>query len=184
MIVRKGFLLKILCGGIALLMAIMVCFFPIGSFDVVYAEPCDYLTYFTHGLKDYQIILFFCVCIFVCNLRNKIKWMWMFSVGLMLSYPVIRQIDRMERMTLKLDWKVEVTKMTYTSYSVSELLSLCCILIGVLCFILFLMQRKEEQRLAVLTEEKLKEEREKEENERKDNIIFTDSYLDNFPLNR
>lgn len=94
---RKGFLLRVVCFGVTLLMVIRASWFSIGCFDVVYAETCVYLTHFMHSLENYQIIVFLCVCILLCNLANKMKWMWVFSVGLALYYPLIRRIDLLER---------------------------------------------------------------------------------------
>lgn len=185
---RKDFPIRIVCFLLTLLMAIMSCF-PIGEYDIVYAQEGDYLTHFTYNFENYEIIIFFCICILLCNLTNKMKWMWMWSFGLLVSYPIIRRISLLERIMLKADLEakgMDVINISYVSNKNSTLLTLYCVGIFVLCFILFLVQRKEEQRIASLFELKMREEKEKEIEEKKnyEKLIFPDAYLDNPLQNR
>lgn len=190
---RKEFPLRLLCFFVTVLMAIMTCF-PIGEFYVDYTNPNEeawaHMPYHTHNLANYKIIIFFCICIVVCNLINKMKWMWISSFSLLLSYLIIRRIDFWERLTYKTDYVAlgaEVINMTYNSFANSILLNVYCVLIFFLCTILFILEKKEQQRIALLIiakqeEEELEEKRKDEE--WKKSLFNPDLLLDKFPSNK
>lgn len=190
---RKEFPLRLLCFFVTVLMAIMSCF-PIGEFYIDYAYPNEeawaHMPYYTHNFENYKIIIFVCICILLCNFINKMKWMWMCSIGLLLSYLLIRQIDLMERLTLKMDYAAkgaDVIGMTYNSFANSILLNVYCALIFILCTILYILEKKEQRRIASLI--RAKQEEEALEEERKDeewrkSLFNPDLLLDKFSSNK
>lgn len=190
---RKEFPLRLLCFFITVLMAVMTCF-PIGEFLVDYTNPNEeawaHMPHYTHNFENYKIIIFFCICIVVCNLINKMKWMWMCSIGLLLSYTLVREIDFLERLTHKMDYAAggaDVIRMTYHSFVNSTLLNVYCVLIFILCTILFILEKREQKRIAVLIEMKRKEEmleKEKRDEEWRKSLFNPDLHIDKFPSNR
>lgn len=190
---RKEFPLRLLCFFVTVLMAIMSCF-PIGEFYIDYTYPNEeawaHMPYYTHNFENYKIIIFICICILLCNFINKMKWMWMCSIGLLLSYLLIRQIDFMERLTLKMDYAAkgaDVISMTYNSFVNSILLNVYCALIFILCTILHILEKKEQRRIASLI--RAKQEEEALEEERKDeewskSLFDPDLLLDKFSSNK
>lgn len=187
---RKEFPLRLLCFLITVLMAVMTCF-PIGEFFVDYTNPNEeawaHMPHYTHNFENYKIIIFFCICIVVCNLINKMKWMWMCSIGLLLSYTLVREIDFLERLTHKTDYAAvgaDVIRMTYHSFVNSTLLNVYCVLIFILCTILFILEKRERKRIAVLIEAKQKEEELEEkrrEEEWRESLFNNDLLLGSFP---
>lgn len=189
---RKEFPLRLICFFVTVLMAIMT-YFPIGEFYIDYTLPNEeewaHMPYYTHNFQNGKIIIFFCICIVLCNFINKMKWMWMCSIGLLLSYFFIRRIDFFERLSHKMDYAAKganVISMTYNSFANSTLLNLYCVLIFILCTGLYTLEKKEQRRIASLIkvkqEEEVLEEKRKDEEWRK-SLFNPDLLIDKFPSN-
>ena len=185
---RQGFLLRIICFLMTVLVAVESVYFPLYEVDVVYAEQSgEDLTHFGGIFENYKIILFFCICLILCNFANKMKWMWMFSIGLMTAYPLISRIDRLEKLTIKLDSVIEIVSIRYTPLSNNRLLGLYSVLIFIVCTILFILEKKEQKRIEVLIERKRNEEeleKKKLDEEWRKSLFDEEIRLDKFPINR
>ena len=189
---RKEFPLRLICFLITVLMVIVISKFEVFEVDIVYAEPNDeMLTHFGSTFENYKIIIFFCIGIILCNLINKMEWMWMFSAGLLLGYPLISDIERLACLDLKLLYAEkrgeEVLSIIYTPLPASMLLRICSVLVFFLCSILFFLEKKEQKRIALLIgakrEEEALEEKRKDE-EWKKSLFNPDLMLDKFPSNK
>lgn len=172
-------------------MAVMISKFEVFEVDIVYADPSEDFTHFGSTFGNYKIIVFFCIGIILCNLINKMKWMWMFSTGLLLAYPLISHIGRLECLNLKLDYAEafgkEVINITYTPLTTSMLLSICSVFVFFLCSILFFLEKKEQKRIAALIREKREEEaleEKRKDEEWKKSLFNADLLIDKFPSNK
>lgn len=149
---------------------------PFGEWSIVYSieEPGSSNPFhFSHIAENYGIIIFFCICIIFCNFRNQMKRMWMFSTGLLLSDAFIRRIEHLNIQTLPMDWHwvidlkdgteplaKYVVEYTYTPSPYLTLLPVCCWVIFILSFILYIWQKREEERVVTARGEAVRLERE------------------------
>lgn len=172
--VHKEFLLKLICIAAAVLRAVMI-YLPLGWWHCVYLPNplgMDSET-FSHTAENYGIIIFFCIGIIFCNFRNEMKRMWMFSIGLLLSDAFIRRIEKLDIPTAPMDWRwvvdmkdgtepivVDVLECTYTPSPYVTLLPVCCWVIFILSFILYMWQKRDRERMARAREEAVRLERE------------------------
>ncbi|MBD5542576.1 MAG: hypothetical protein HDR00_15560 [Lachnospiraceae bacterium] len=187
---RKEFPLRLLCFFVTVLMAVAASCFEAYEVNIVCTGETELPSRLSGVLGNYKIIIFFCVGIILCNFINKMKWMWMFSIGQMIAYPIICRIEMLEWSTKKQAWleafDIEVTSLTYTPLPASMLLRICSVLIFILCSILFFMEKKEQKRIAALIREKKEEEmlEEKRKDEEWKNSLFNADLLpDIFPSN-
>lgn len=188
---RKGFLFRLSCFLMAVLMGVVISRFEVFEVNIVYANPNEDFTHFRSTFGNYKIIVFFCIGIILCNLINRMKWMWLFSTGLLLAYPLVSSIERLECLYLKRtyteEFGVDVISITYTPLAASLLLRICSVLIFILCTILFMSEKREQKRIAALIElkrqEEASEEKRKDEKWRK-SLFDPDVLIDGFPSNK